>query len=150
MMPQNSAPMISSKDSFKFISETLYLRENHRWRWRFLALSRSTEFLRAAFLVILGRPDRYINEKENGTRPFSMGWDALGFNVQCGLIVVSCLFHYPDIVGGGIFPSGFIVNIHPTSAHTLDIDCLAIHVDVIGIDRRQRHTGGRALAPPLN
>ena len=55
-----------------------------------------------------------------------------------------------DALGVGIFPSRHVVNVHPASAHTLDFDCLAIHVDFISVDGRDRHTGGRVFCPPLN
>ena len=57
---------------------------------------------------------------------------------------------YSDVLGVGIFLPRLIVNVHPTSAHALDCDCLAIHVDLICVDRGDGHFGGIVSSPPLN
>ena len=91
------------------------------------------------------------NEKENGLKPFSSnGKHHLNLMVRpFGVSVRFCLFHYPDVLGFGIFPSRLIVYIHPTLAHTFDLDYPAIYFHVIGIDRGYRHSGGRGSCPPF-
>ena len=57
---------------------------------------------------------------------------------------------YPDVMGVGIFPSRLVVNVHPASAHTLDGDCLAIHLYLISVDCGDGHLGGIVSSPPFN
>lgn len=59
-------------------------------------------------------------------------------------------FNYSNVLGIGESPPRFVVNVHPASAHTHDVDCPAIHVDFIIVERRDGHLGGSALGPPLN
>ena len=59
-------------------------------------------------------------------------------------------FDYSDVLGVGIFPPCLVVNVHPASAHTLDLDLPAIHVHCVCVDCGNRHFGGSALGPPLN
>lgn len=58
-------------------------------------------------------------------------------------------FDYSDEVGIGESPPRLVVYVHPASAHTLDVDCPAIHFHGVGIDRRDGHFGGSAFGPPL-
>ena len=77
-------------------------------------------------------------------RPFSLGLDALGINarlafrsaVRLNRIVLSYLTNNSDMLGFWVLPSSFIVYVHPTLAHTFDLDYPAIYFHVIGIDRR--------------
>ena len=41
-----------------------------------------------------------------------------------------------DVMGIGIFLPRLVVNAYPASAHTIDVDCPAINIYLISIDRR--------------
>lgn len=60
------------------------------------------------------------------------------------------LFYHSDVLGVWISLPRLVVNIHPASTHALDVDCPAIHVDFIGVNRGDGHFGGSAIGPPLN
>ena len=60
------------------------------------------------------------------------------------------LVNNSDVLGVGVFLPCLVVNVHPASAHALDGDCLAIHVNLICVDCGNGHFGGIVLVPPLN
>ena len=60
------------------------------------------------------------------------------------------LVNNSDVFGVGIFPSRLVVNVHPALDHTLDFDCLAVHLHVVSIDRGDGHFGGSVSCPPFN
>ena len=64
--------------------------------------------------------------------------------------IILSSFDNSDVLGVGIFPSHLIVNIHPTSAHTFDLDCSAIHIDLVSVDSGDGHFGGSVSGPPLD
>ena len=57
---------------------------------------------------------------------------------------------YSDVMGVGIFLPCLVMNVHPALAHTLDGDCLAVHVNLISVDSREGHFSGSVSSPPLN
>ena len=67
-----------------------------------------------------------------------------------GSSVLSCLTNNSDVFGIGEPPSRLVVNIHPASTHALELDCLAININHISINRRDGHFGGSAFGPPFN
>lgn len=69
---------------------------------------------------------------------------------QLGIIVLSYPFYLSDVLGVGVFLPRLIVNVHSASAHALDGDCLAIHIDFVSVDRRDGHFGGSVSSPPFN
>ena len=60
------------------------------------------------------------------------------------------LVNNSDVLGVGIFPSRLVVNTHPASAHTLNLDSPTIHVNHVSVDCGDGHFGGIVLVPPLN
>ena len=69
---------------------------------------------------------------------------------QLGIIVLSYPFYLSDVLGIGVFLPRLVVNIHPASAHALDMDSPAIHFHLISVDSRERHAGSSVFDPPLN
>ena len=53
-------------------------------------------------------------------------------------------------MGSGIFLPCLVVNIHPASAHTLDMDSPTIHVNLVSVDRGNGNFGGIVSSPPFN
>lgn len=86
--------------------------------------------------MILFMTDNTDNQKENGPKAIlyyftiSISWYA-----QSRLISFDS-FDYSDVLGIGKFPPRLIVYVHPASAHTLDLDLPAIHVNSVGVGRR--------------
>ena len=59
-------------------------------------------------------------------------------------------FNHSDVLGVGVFPPRFVVNVHPASAHTLDMDSPTIYFYFISVDRGDGHFGGSVSSPPFN
>ena len=57
---------------------------------------------------------------------------------------------YPDVFGVGVFLPRLVMNVYPALAHALDCDCLAIHFNLISVDRGDWHFGGSVSSPPFN
>ena len=57
---------------------------------------------------------------------------------------------YSDVTGVGIFLPCLVVNVHPASAHTLDMNSLAIYFYLISVDSGDGHFGGSVPSPPFN
>ena len=59
-------------------------------------------------------------------------------------------FNHSDVLGVGIYLPCLVVNIHPASAHAVNLDSPTIYFYLISVDSRDGHLGGSVLGPPLN